>query len=81
MSLLEWAKGRQIDDRVLCQQLYEALSVACEALEKIEQRKLEDLENDKKRDEFHKTLMATAAWIFCMFTAKDAIRRIEELGQ
>lgn len=44
-----------------------------EALEKIEARKLEDLPRDKKKDEFHKTLMAMAAWIYCSYTAKQAL--------
>lgn len=55
-----------------------ALAIALDALKKIEQRKLEDLPRDKPKDEFHKTLMATAAWTFCMFTAKDALERIRE---
>lgn len=44
-----------------------------EALQKIVDRKLEDLPGDKHTDEFHKTLMATAAWIYCGFVAKRAL--------
>lgn len=55
-----------------------SLAIALDALQKIEQRKLEDLPRDKHKDEFHKTLMATAAWMFCMFTAREAIARIRE---
>jgi hypothetical protein len=55
-----------------------SLAIALDALRKIEQRKLEDIPGDKHKDEFHKTLMATAAWTYCMFTARDAIARIRE---
>lgn len=44
-----------------------------EALEKIVARKLEDLPNDKKKDEFHETLMAVAAWTYCGFVAHSAL--------
>lgn len=83
-NLPEWIKhpgSEQPIDIADYVKLMDALAIAVAALQQIEQRKLEDLQRDKKKDEFHKTLMATAAWMFCGFTAKDALRRIEEMGK
>lgn len=47
------------------------------ALEKIVARKLEDIPGNHKRDEFYKTLMATAAWVYCGFIAQTALAQTE----